>query len=309
MKPIVRVDTVAAFHELLGLPPPQHPMLSVVPAADLPARLPALPHRYAFGLYIVGLKGAVAGGFGYGRTTYDFQEGTLVFTAPGQVLAGHDPEADTPTSGPPGGRSGWTIVMHPDFPRGLPLAEALPTFSFFDYDTREALHLSERERATLGHFVDNVATELASHLDPHSRRLIAVNLESLLRYSARYYDRQFVTRAHEHGDHVARFERFLRQRFDSAELAERGVPTVAECGEALHMSGHDLSDLLRAETGSSARNHIQRHLVRRAKDRLLASNAPVSQVAFELGFEYPQHFSKLFKDKTGHTPTAYRSLN
>ena len=184
MPTVTPIATVSAAHRLLSVTPPSHPLISVLPHGDFPAEPLDLTGPYRLDLYLVSLKPGIAGSFGYGRATYDFQEGTLLFTAPGQVLSFHEPQTRTASD-----IEGWTLLIHPDLLRGSVLAQALPDFSFFRYAANEALHVSARERATLAAFVDNVAAEIAHNIDKHSRELILVNLESLLRYSARFYER------------------------------------------------------------------------------------------------------------------------
>lgn len=301
MTAITEVASVTDMHRLLGLRPPRHPLISVVRSADIPADVTLAPVTYRVDLYTVALKSAAAGRLRYGRAAYDFQEGTLVCTGPGQVIAveeGHL-EADR-------GTDGWTLFFHPDLLRRSRMAAGVSAYTFFGYAVNEALHLSAEERATLAELVANIEREVGQNLDRHSRDILLVNLESVLTYASRYYDRQFYTRAAASGGHVERFEHYLREYFDSDALRERGLPSVEDCGRALHMSGHYLSDLLRIETGKSAREHIHLQLVERAKDRLLGSEATVSEIAYGLGFAYPQHFSKLFKARVGVSPRAYR---
>lgn len=303
-KRIIPVETITEMHRLLGLPAPAHPLVSVVRSDAIPASasIPVAPYR--IDLYTIACKRASSGSFTYGRGSYDFQEGSLVCTGPGQVIT---PEADHLERDR--GSGGWSMFVHPDFLSGSPIANPLSAYSFFGYGVSEALHLSERERVVLEELAGNIERETDQHVDRHSRDLILVNLESILKYTRRFYDRQFYTRSGPTGGHLARFEAFLAAYFESDELAESGLPSVARCGEALNMSGHYLSDLLRAETGKSAREHIHLRLVERAKDVLLGSEATVSEVAYGLGFGYPQHFSTLFRAKVGMSPTEWRRMN
>lgn len=263
-----------------------------------------MPGTYRNELYMVSLKTIAAGQFNYGRGSYDFQEGTLVCTGPGQVMSIDEEQLDQDH-----GDEGWTLMFHPDLLRRSGIANTIGRFTFFDYEVNEALHLSEKEKTMLLEFVNNIRKEIGQNMDRHSQDLILINLESILKYTDRYYDRQFFTRSDESKGHLQRFERFLKDYFDSSELSQHGLPSIERCGEALNMSGHYLSDLLKAETGKSAREHIHLQLVERAKNLLLGSNASVSEIAYDLGFEYPQHFSKLFKAKTGVSPSEYRSMN
>jgi AraC-like DNA-binding protein len=252
-------------------------------------------------LYMVGLKGNKSGSFGYGRNSYDYEEGTLTFIAPNQVLAFNEKIEGAH-------EKGWTILFHPDLIRKSELGRTIKEYSFFDYDTNEALHVSDKEKGMLNVLVEYIETELQQNIDQHSQELIISNLETLLKYCRRYYDRQFYTRTNLSKDYITRFEQYLEVYFSSDELLKRGIPTITQCGEALSMSGRYLSDLLKLETGRSAKDHIHSYLIEKAKTRLLNSNISVSSLAYDLGFEYPQHFSKLFKSKTGVNPSEYRGM-
>ncbi|RIJ42492.1 AraC family transcriptional regulator [Pontibacter oryzae] len=304
MQPVTTISSVSDMYRLLGLAGPQHPLIAVIHAEDVPTNVEAPSDRFLINLYIIGFKTSGTGKFFYGRNAYDFQDGTLVFTAPGQVLAFDSDHLATPP-----GAGGWTILFHPDLLRHSSLGRSISDYSFFDYDINEALHVAEKERKMLLELVKNISTEIGQNMDKHSQELIVHNLESILKYSKRYYDRQFYTRSNLNKDYLVRFEQYLKTYFASPELTEKGLPTVQQCGEALHMSGYYLSDLLKAETGKSAKEHIQLYLVDQAKNLLLGSTRSVSEIAYELGFGYPQHFSKLFKAQTGYSPSEYRNLN
>jgi len=204
---------------------------------------------------------------------------------------------------------GWSIIFHPDLIRKSELGKTIKDYSFFDYDLHEALHVSEKEKQMLNALVQLIDAELQQNIDKHSQELIIVNLESILKYCRRYYDRQFYTRSNQNKDLIVRFEGYLEAYFASEDLVDQGLPTVTQCGKALNMSGSYLSDLLKLETGSSAKDHIHAFIIERAKNQLLSTNMSVGEVAYSLGFEYPQHFSKLFKAKTGFNPTQYRQAN
>lgn len=304
MKKIVNINSIAEMHKTLGLQPPEHPLISVISTEDYPSEMNILEHKYKLNLYVISLKQGCSGTLLYGRNKYDFQEGTLVFTAPGQVLSVESNQTDDLE-----GEKGWTIVFHPDFIRRSALASSISDYSFFDYEINEALHVSEKEKKMLLEFVRNMKVEITQNMDRHSQELIIINLESILKYSKRYYDRQFYTRSNLNKDYLARFEKYLKDYFDSSELLNHGLPNIQQCGEALNMSGHYLSDLLKTETGKSALEHIHLYTIEQAKNKLLGSTSSVSEIAYDLGFEYPQHFSKLFKSKTGVSPSEYRNLN
>lgn len=254
-------------------------------------------------LYLISMKGKIEGTtFQYGKNSYDFADGTLVFLAPKQVASFADPIEELDDSG-------WTIMFHPDLIRRSELGKEIKNYSFFNYETNEALHLSDMEKQSLLELVKKIDLELNQNIDKHSHDIIIQNLESILKYSYRYYDRQFYTRTNQNKDFVSKFEQYLQSYFSSSDLSEKGVPSVKQCREAMHMSGSYLSDLLKIETGRSATDHISTHLIEKAKTTLLNSNSSISEIAFNLGFVYPQHFSQLFKKKVGMNPTKYRKSN
>jgi AraC-like DNA-binding protein len=252
-------------------------------------------------LFIVGMKGGT-GTIGYGRSTYDYENGTMVFTAPKQALT-FDSSIDYTN------HTGWTILFHPDLIRKSILGTEITSFSFFDYAVNEALHISEKEQNILNDFIRHIEIEINQNIDKHSQELIISNLHSILKYCQRFYDRQFFTRTNLNKDYVVQFEKYLENYFVSEKLSNNGMPTVADCGKALNMSGRYLSDLLKIETGRGVKDHIHDFIIEKAKTLLLGSNASISEVAYGLGFEYPQHFAKLFKLKTGQNPTDFRTLN
>ncbi|MFK7801354.1 MAG: helix-turn-helix domain-containing protein [Anaerolineae bacterium] len=306
MAEFFHIKTISEVHRVFGLEKPKHPLISIIrkwPTSD-----------FDFGnvkvisdLYTLSLKGKTKedarGSFKYGRNSYDFDEGTLVFMAPNQVVT-FDEHVEYESHG-----SGWDILFHPDLIRKSPLGKTIKEYSFFDYDANEALHVSDKEKQMLADLVQRVETELQQNIDKHSQELIILNLESIMTYCHRYYDRQFYTRTNLNSDFVSKFEAYLKEYFSSADLQDLGLPTVTQCGDALNMSGPYLSDLLKVETGKSAKTHIHAHIIEKAKTILLNTNNPINTVAYDLGFEYPQHFSKLFKSKTGVSPSVYRNLN
>jgi len=207
------------------------------------------------------------------------------------------------------GASGWTLVFHPDLIRKSELGKSIDQYSFFSYEVTEALHLSDDEQKTLTELVDKIHKEYDQLIDRHSQDLIISNIKLLLDYCTRYYDRQFYTRTNLNKDFVTRFESLLKDYYQSDKPLEIGVPTVKYCGEEMNMSSHYLSDLLKKETGRSAQDHILYFLIERAKTKLLGTEDSISQVAYSLGFDYPNHFSKLFKAKAGMSPGEFRSQN
>jgi AraC-like DNA-binding protein len=239
----------------------------------------------------------------YGRQPYDFQEGSLICIAPKQVLT-LDNEVEKRED-----MTGWGLFFHPDLLRGSALGGKMPSYSFFSYEVAEALHLSDKEQGILNDCVRNIAGELEENIDRHSQTVLVSNIELLLNYCARYYDRQFITRKALGTGVVAQVEKLLDVYFHSDELKGSGLPTVAFLAERVHLSAGYLSDLLKKETGMSAQDLIHYRLIEEAKTVLLNSNQSVSEIAYSLGFEYPQYFSRLFRQKTGKTPVEFRSGN
>jgi AraC-like DNA-binding protein len=300
MPEFLHLKTVAEVHRMFGLSKPVHPLISISWHK---------PGHYDFGdtkiisdLHLISLKGNVSGTFLYGRNSYDFDEGTMVFIAPGQVTSFGETGLSLDDSG-------WSILFHPDFVRKSALSNLTRDYTFFQYESNEALHVSDKEKTTLTELVRQMDTELQQNTDTHSQALILVLLETILKYCHRFYDRQFYTRTNLNSDIVSRFEAYLESYFASDEVLLYGLPTVNQCGKALNISGSYLSDLLKLETGKSLLAHIHAHIVEKAKTLLLNSDHSISEVAYVLGFKYPQHFSKLFKSGTGVSPSEYRALN
>jgi AraC-like DNA-binding protein len=235
----------------------------------------------------------------YGRKTVDFQNGSLICMAPGQVI-----EMDT-ESEDPAEMEGWGLFFHPDLIRGTSLGDKMKDYNFFSYEISEALHLSEKEKQVLYDCVLKIQTELQGNIDVHSQSIIVSNIELLLNYCTRFYGRQFITRKSSNNTVVAQVEKLLNDYFKE----EKGLPTVKYLAEQVHLSPGYLSDLLKKETGKNTQDHIHYHLIEEAKNILLSTNKSVSEIAYTLGFEYPQYFNKLFKQKTGKTPVEFRSMN
>ena len=293
--------SIAEAHQLLGLGKPLHPLITIVrewPQFDFDFS----NTKMTSDLYMIGFKGNKSGSFGYGRNSYDYEEGTLTFIAPNQVFSFNEQKKEMH-------EKGFVVIFHPDLIIKSELGRTIKNYSFFDYGTNEALHVSDKEKAMLIVLVEHIEIELHQNIDQHSQELIISNLETLLKYCRRYYDRQFYTRTNMNKDYITRFEQYLEAYFSSDELLKGGIPTITQCGKALNMSGRYLSDLLKLETGRSAKDHIHSYLIEKAKTRLLNSNISISSLAYDLGFEYPQHFSKLFKSKTGVNPSEYRGMN
>jgi AraC-like DNA-binding protein len=277
----------------------KHPLVSVV---DLSKADPRSGSRMYFGFYIVFLKDVKCGDMVYGRNTYDYQEGTLVLLAPGQVAGiNSNNEIYQP--------KGNALAFHPDLLHGTSLGKRIQEYSFFGYQSNEALHLSEKERNIVLDCFSKIDYELERNVDKHSKRLIIANIELFLDYSARFYDRQFITRDHVHQGVLEKFENLLNDYFRSDKPQNIGLPSVAWSAEQLHLSPNYFGDLVKKETGKTAQEYIQVKLIDMAKEKIFDGNKTINQVAYELGFKYPQHFARLFKKKVGQSPLEYRSLN
>ncbi|MCJ8163365.1 helix-turn-helix transcriptional regulator [Pontibacter sp. E15-1] len=295
---IIRINTISQLHEMLGYEKPKHPLVSIIDVSKLQITPEMIGLRLSANLYSVALKSGSCG-MRYGRNYYDFEEGVLVFTGPNQVVTATENSAQD-------AGQGWMLFFHPDLIRTSALGEHIEEYTFFSYDAHEALHLSEQEKKTLTDLVANIRQEYDQRIDNHSQRVIVSGLELLLNYCARFYERQFNTRTTQNKDIVSQVDRLLKSYFAADLMAESGTPTIHYLAEKVHLSPNYLSDLLKKETGRSAKDHINDFLVDKAKYLLLNSNDTVSEIAYRLGFNYPHYFSRLFKTKTGHTPQSYR---
>ncbi|CAL2102866.1 HTH araC/xylS-type domain-containing protein [Tenacibaculum sp. 190130A14a] len=302
MKEIIHIKSITEINKTFGVSAPKHPLITIMWAKDFPDFSQYYGIKYNSDLFSISLKEGIEGVLGYGRNNYDFEDGTMVFSKPNQVLSIEEKKVAEDAKG-------WTIIFHPDLIRKSELGRNINSYSFFDYEVHEALHLSEDEKATLTDLVKKIELEINQNIDKHSQKLIISTLELILDYCNRYYDRQFYVRTNLHQDHVTEFETLLRNYFTSDKPTTLGLPSVKYCGEQLNMSPNYLSDLLKKETGKSAKDHIYAFVVNRAKNKLLGTTDSVSEIAYDLGFEYPQHFSKLFKKQTGTSPAKYRSQN
>ena len=302
MNEVYHIENISELNKLLNQEKPKHPFVSVVDLSKVES-FGENNVKTTLGFYTIMLKSNPCGRLKYGREYYDFEEGTLVCIAPNQV--GYiDNEGEEQNK-----VEGWGLFFHPDLIRGTSLGNKMKEYSFFSYEVNEALHVSEKEKQTLYDCITKIETELSQNIDHHSRNLIVSNIELLLNYCVRYYDRQFITRKNKSQDILIKFENVLTDYFQSGKLKGNGLPTVKYCAEQLFLSANYLSDLLKKETGKNAQDHIHHYLIEEAKNSLLNSKATVSEIAFNLGFEYPQYFSKLFKSKTGKTPAEYRNPN
>lgn len=298
MKQAFNFETVKEYndfnqHETL------HPLVSVI---DFSKANPRTGSRMTFGLYCVILKDVKCGDLKYGRHTYDYQEGTLVFIAPGQVI---DVENKVDVYQP----MGHALVFHPDLLRGTSLGKTIHEYNFFSYQSNESLHLSKREKELVMDCFSKIAFELQQSIDKHSKKLIASNIELFLNYCDRFYDRQFITRDNVNKGILEKFEGLLNGYFNSERPQNIGLPSVAYCAGELHLSSNYFGDLIKKETGKSAQEYIQNKILDVAKNKIFENDKTVNEVAYELGFKYPQHFSRFFKQHIGQSPNEYRALN
>lgn len=278
-----------------------HPLVTII---DLSTSQPGPVAKIHFELYGIFLKGSQCNAVKYGRNYYDYQTGTLVFVAPGQIVELED-EPDGQLHQP----SGLVLFFHPDLIRGTSLGQTIKEYSFFSYHVNEALHLSEEERLFVLTCFDILQKEIKRPVDKHSKKLIADNIELFLNYCVRFYDRQFIIREQVNKGIVEKFETLLDGYFTSDRLSQEGLPSVAYCADQLAISAKYFGDLIRKETGKSPLDYIQLRLIELAKERVFDTRKTVSEIAYELGFKYPQHFSRLFKQKVGVTPNEYRMAN
>ena len=298
MGEILDLKTIHDYNEFLGLET-LNPLVSFV---DL-SKVDVLKHRCKyFGFYAIFLKENIHGPITYGRNKYDYQEGTLLFIAPGQV-GGINDDGETPHP------QGYALLFHPDLIRGTSLARRMKEYTFFSYEVNEALHMSERERQTILNCFSEIQEELHHSIDRHSRSIITSNIEVLLNHCLRFYDRQFATREAINRDVLTRFEELMTGYFDSDKPEVLGLPTVAWCADQLHFSANYFGDLIKKETGKSAIEYIHLSVINRVKDLLAGSDKTVSEIAYEIGFQYPHHLSRMFKKVTGYTPKEYRGMN
>ena len=307
MTNFIKISSVTEMHMAAGMTPPKHPLITFIETSEIVNGGKQDDTNYdgvkiTSDMYSIMFKDGMEGSMGYGRTSYDFQDGTMIFLGPGQVMEGHDYETSEDSKG-------WFLMFHPDLIRKTELEKHMDSYSFFSYESDEALHLSDEEKVYIRNIAEQIRKEYSQNMDSHSHRHIISNLELLLNNCLRYYDRQFYTRTSFNKDFVSNFERHLKDYFADEKPLEFGVPVVKYFSEKLNMSANYLSDMLKKETGMSAKSHINRVLVEKTKSALLNSDKPVSQIAYSLGFEHPQSLTRLFKAKTGISPNEYRYSN
>ena len=296
MKEVLDLKTIDDYNAFLGLET-LNPLVSLVDFSDVKV----LKHRRkCFNFYEIFLKEKIHGSISYGRGKYDYQEGTLVFIAPGQ-MGGIDDDGETLNPG------GHALLFHPDLIRNTLLAKKMKDYTFFSYEVNEALHMSDREKQTVMNCFAEIGEELRHPIDRHSCAIIVSNIEVLLNHCLRFYDRQFATREPVNKDVLVRFEALLNGYFDSGKPQDLGLPSVAWCAEQLHFSPNYFGDLVKKETGKSAIEYIHLAVIGRVKDLLMGTDKTVSEIAYEVGFQYPHHLSRMFKKIAGCSPLEYRA--
>jgi len=299
-QPVV-FNSISELHRALGLPKPLHPLISLVDYSNITADTADLEKGMLFNFYKISYKKNFSGKVKYGQSHYDFDEGGLSFISPNQMITALEGEADY---------GGYTLLIHPDFIRAYPLGKSIKNYGFFSYAVNEALYLSDKEKQVITGLFKNIQMELDSAIDQISQDVLVSQVELLLNYSKRYYNRQFITRKTGSSDLLVRFENLLADYFDTGKPLTNGLPAVDDLAAALNVSAHYLSDMLRTLTGQNTQQHIHARLIEKAKELLSASDLSVAEVAYQLGFEHPQSFNRLFKTKTKTSPLDFRqSLN
>lgn len=301
MEQIIKINSIEQIHEVLNLDKPEHPLITVINVSDLEIPQEMVGVKVVTNMYCIALKDEYCG-LEYGWSSYDFGNGTLLFTAPHQAFSATKPLTKNE-------EEGWMLFFHPDFLKKSFLAKKISQYSFFEYQANEALHLSKSERNILTNIISNIREEYIKKTDSQSQSIIISNLELLLNYSLRFYERQFINRSIDNQDIVAKFEIILNTFLDENSLSKNGIPTIHQFAEKVNLSSNYLSDLVRKVTGISAKDHINNLVLRKAEEMLLNSNNSVSEIAYLLGFNYPHYFTRFFKLKIGITPSNYRKIN
>lgn len=297
----LRIKTISQFHALRGLPKPKHPLISVINFEDMAPALESGKQRLMFDFYMISVKRDMDHKYRYGQQDYDFDEGVMFCMAPHQILSViREENGKNP--------SGWMMMIHPDFLWNTPLASAIKKYEFFDYSVNEALFLSEDEEIKIQQITDNIKQEYQTNIDRFSQNIIISQLETLLNYSERFYQRQFITRHKVHHQFLERLEILLKDYFEGNNLKEQGLPSVQLLSEKFNMSQYYMRSLLKTLTGQTTQQHIHEKLIEKAKEKLSTTELSVSEIAYELGFEHSQSFSKLFKAKTDISPLEFRKL-
>ena len=293
-----KVQTIGQLHEIAGFEKPKHPLVTVIDYSKVDVNKGPESGSFICSFYSVNYKKHCD--FIYGRQAFDHQEGTLLCTAPEQIITFNRKKES--------GRSeGWGLYFHPELIRNTALGKKIDEYSFFSYAQNEALHLSEQEKHILLSILKQMENEYNTNIDHYSHDLIISNIELLLNYCKRFYGRQFITRTNQNKDVIVRFEEYITDYFKSDKLKNNGLPTVKNCAEAMNLSPNYFSDMLKSETGKNTQEHIHYYLLEKSKTLLVSSDKSINEIAYELGFEYPQSFSKFFKNKVGISPTIFKA--
>ena len=295
-----RFKTISEFHRFRNLPKPEHPLISVINLESV-KHLPANETSLVFDFYFISMKRNFNAKVKYGQQECDFDEGIMFFMSPGQILR-IEVEKDALLQ-----HTGWMLLVHPDFLWNTTLAKTIKQYEYFDYSVKEALFLSDKEEATITNILQNIEQEYRSNIDAFSQDVMVAQIELLLNYSNRFYNRQFITRKMASNDLLIKLEDLLTEYFDNQNESQSGLPTVKYIAEKLNVSPNYLSDMLRTLTGQSAQQHIHNKLIEKAKEALTTTSLSVGEIAYRLGFEHPQSFNKLFKNKTEQSPLEFRN--
>ena len=290
-------NSISELHRALGMPKPLHPLVSLVNYADISKDTTELTKGMIFNFYKISYKKNFTGKVKYGQSYYDFDEGGLSFVSPNQLISASEEEGDY---------DGYTLLIHPDFIRTFTLGKKIKDYGFFSYNVAEALFLSDKEKDIVMNLFRNMELELNTTIDLFSQEVIISQLELLLSYSKRFYNRQFITRKIASNDLLTRAEILLDNYFDAGTALVKGLPSVQEIADKLNVSSHYLSDMLRSLTGQNTQQHIHNRLIDKAKELLSTTSLSVAEVAYQLGFEHPQSFNKLFKRKTKVSPREFK---
>ena len=300
MDEITKIETIDQYDQLFGLET-LHPLVNVIDFSK--ATKTVEYYHMNIGFYSLFLKDINCGDLKYGRNYYDYQEGTVVCMAPGQVI-GIDNRKKTPQR-----TKSIGVLFHPDLIRGTSLGQNIKNYSFFSYEVNEALHLSDQEKEIVTDCIHKIQIELEHAIDKHSKQLIVRNIELLLDYCMRFYERQFITRNQVNKDIIVRFEHLLDEYFQGQVALTEGLPSVKYFADKIHLSPNYFGDMIKKDTGKTPQEHIQEKIIELAKERIIGTDNTVSEISYALGFQYPQHLSRLFKKRVGCTPNEYRRQN
>lgn len=300
MRKIQKLKTIKEFHQTRGLTPPDHPLISIVDYADIQMQPEYLNSSWTLDFYLISLKKNIGGKVNYGQQTYDYDAGVMFFIAPGQVFSIEQPTGHRPD------RSGWMLLIHPDFLWHTFLAKGIKQYEFFSYTIHEALFVSKKEESNMMDIIKGIRQEYHSNIDKYSQGIIISQIDTLLKYSERYYNRQFITRKRAGHQMLEQLESLFAAYFNDDIASTKGLPTVQHFAEKLHLSPKYLSTMLKTLSGQTAQQFIHEKLIELAKEKLSVTDLSVGEIAYNLGFEHTQSFSKLFKSKTSFTPLEFR---